>query len=486
MKTATQPQRCERHGAAAGWECTVCHQPLCPDCAALKIITPVTLLACGLCGEMAEPLLRRKSQTASLAQRLPGAFLFPFKGEGLPAWLGSSMFLWAFSFLGGLGALIGWGITVASLFGLTRSTARGGESLELSDFQDPLSSVVMPLVRFSLVMFPAWGGTFLAGWLHLPWLSWVALGVTALWSPTAFIGAAAGTSLVHMLNPVRVLGATARIGKDFGVYLGAILAVGVMMLLSVPIALLVNKFLVLPVLGGIATQLVLVYAPFVGARIAGLVLMLHGPVFGWGEERDLCEPVLGDAQPRGSLPVKERTLPRHLPASIELEPEPQVELPPAQTRDRFSAIELNPDAQRPPDVAPLDAALLPSFSEQSAGSIREAISTGKAEVALDGFRSTGLSAAEQLSFDELMWLGQTAASHIDYESAELAFASAAERKAPPEALGRARVMLARLLAERLNRKEAAAEWMRRIVTEQPGTPAANYAQDWLNTTKGSE
>jgi TolA-binding protein len=127
--------------------------------------------------------------------------------------------------------------------------------------------------------------------------------------------------------------------------------------------------------------------------------------------------------------------------------------------------------------------MLPSFSEQSAVSIRKALAAGKAEVALDGFRSTGLSAAEQLSFDELMWLGQTAASHIDYESAELAFASAAARKAPPEALGRARVMLARLLAERLNRKADAATWMKRIIAEQPGTPAATYAETWLSETK---
>ena len=108
------------------------------------------------------------------------------------------------------------------------------------------------------------------------------------------------------------------------------------------------------------------------------------------------------------------------------------------------------------------------------------MAAGKADLALDGFRSTGLSAAGQLSFEELMWLGQTAASYIDYESAELAFGRAAERTAPAEALGRARVMLARLLAERLNRKDDAAVWMRRIVAEHPGTAAATYAQEWLH------
>ncbi len=480
MSKPTLPLRCERHGAAAGWQCTICHQPLCPDCTATKIISPVTMLACGRCGEMAEPLLRKKSESATLAQRLPGAFLFPFRGEGLPAWLGLSMFLWLFSFGGVMGSLIGWGVVVASLFGLTRSTARGGDHIELSDYQDPLTSIALPLVRFFLVMFPAWGGALVANHYGIPKLHWVALAVTVLWSPTAYIGAAAGASLVHMLNPVQVLGATARIGKDFGVYLAGIIAVGVTMLLSLPLALLVNEYVVLPVLGGVATQMVLVFGPFVGARVAGLVLMLHGPVFGWGEEFDLWEPVLGDAVPRGQLPVRESTLPRHLPSTIELEPEQAPELQQRPAFDRFAALEINPDAERPPDVAPLDVALLPSFSEQSAVSIRAAMAAGKAEVALDGFRSTGLAAAEQLSFDELLWLGQTAASHIDYESAELAFGRAAERTAPHEALGRARVMLARLLAERLDRRDDAAVWMRRIVSEHPGTPAATYAQEWLS------
>jgi hypothetical protein len=240
-----------------------------------------------------------------------------------------------------------------------------------------------------------------------------------------------------------------------------------------------NTYLVVPVLGGVLVQMVLAYAPFVGARLAGLVLMLHGPVFGWGEEAALYEPVLGETVPRGELPVRESTLPRHLPSSIELEPEVLAERPPASAGDRFAAIEVNPDADAPPDVAPLDAALLPSFSEQSAVSIRQAMSQGKADVALDGFRSTGLSAAAQLSFDELVWLGQTATSHIDYESAELAFRQAAERQAPAEALGRARVMFARLLAERLGRKDDATHWMERVLAEQPGTPAATYAQTWL-------
>ena len=476
---ASGPSRCEQHQALAGWHCTQCHHALCPDCTAVKQIPPISMLACSRCGELAEPLLRKKSEAASLAERLPGAFRFPFQGEGLPAWLGLSMFLWLGGLLGGLGSLIAWGITMASLFGLTRSTARGGDHLELSDFQDPLTSILMPLVRFALVTLPAWGGILVALSTGKQWLVWASLVVTVLWSPTAYIGAAAGASVLHMMNPLRVLGSTARLGKDYGVYLGGIFAVGVTIIITQVLALVVRTYVHVPIVGGVMAQMIAAYGPFVGARLAGLVLMLHGPVFGWGEEDELYEPVLGDTQPRGELPVK-RTLPRHLPNQIELEPEP----PPAwqgaeAVNDRFAAIELDPNSEAPPEVAPLDVALLPTFSEQSAQTIRQAIKNGKADVALDGFRSTGLSSADQLTFEELMWLGQTAASHLDYESAELAFGKAAVRKEAPESLGKARVMLARLLAERMNRKDDAVSWMRRVLTEQPGTAAATYAQNWL-------
>ena len=478
---AAAPARCEMHRAAPGWQCTQCQHVLCPDCTAVKVIPPIEMIACSRCGELAEPLLRKKSESMSLADRIPGAFKFPFQGEGLPAWLGISMFLWLGSLAGGLGMLMAWGITMASLFGLTRSTARGGDHIELSDFQDPLTSILMPLVRFALVTLPVWGGILAAMYTGRSWLIWVSLVISVLWSPTAYIGAAGGASVVHMINPLRVLGATARMGKDYGVYLAGVFAVGVTIVITQVLAVVVNKYVPVPIIGGVMAQMVSSFGPFVGARIAGLVLMLHGPVFGWGEENDLMEPVLGETRPRGQLPVRESTLPKHLPSAIELEPEePPAWQGAAPVNDRFAAIELDPNSEAPPEVAPLDVALLPTFSEQSALTIRQAIKSGKAEVALDGFRSTGLSSAEQLTFEELMWLGQTAASHIDYESAELAFAKAAERKEAPESLGRARVMLARLLAERLNRKGDAAKWMQRVLAEQPGTSAAMYAEKWLS------
>ena len=61
----------------------------------------------------------------------------------------------------------------------------------------------------------------------------------------------------------------------------------------------------------------------------------------------------------------------------------------------------------------------------------------------------------------------------------MALEHAAKKDAPPDAKGKAWVMLARLLGEKLERRDEAAAWMRRVVEELPGTSAAGFAQKWL-------
>lgn len=470
------PAQCTAHGALAGWECTHCHAPLCPDCAAVKVVTPVSLVACGLCGNFAEPLLRRKSEGQSLASRLPGVFSFPFHGEGLFAFLGISLWLAVTALPGTAGVAVGWAATIGSLFGLARSTARGSEQLELGGAGDLFHGVMQPALRFALAMAPAWVLGFLAVRTGASWAWWAALGLTALWFPTAFIGAIVDAGLVDMLNPLRVLRAAVKLGADFGVYAGAMLGISVITLVSVVVAVLLQA-LPVPLLPTFLSQPVLLYGPFVGARLAGLVLLLYPHVFGWGDSSESFEPVLPGVEPRGQLPER-RSLPAHLPDAIELEPEAPPLAVSAPAGDRFAAIEPEPSAPRA-GPASLDVALLPSHGEQAAAEIRRAIRRGDHDGALDGFRATGLAAAEALTLDELVWVGQAASSRIDFDAAELAFARAAERRGEPEVVGKARVMLGRLLAEKRARPDDGARWMQRVVAEQPGTQAAAFAERWL-------
>jgi hypothetical protein len=302
-----------------------------------------------------------------------------------------------------------------------------------------------------------------------------------VWSPTAYIGAATNAAFVDMLNPFRVLRASAAMGKDYGVYVLSLVGVLAAMVVSVPLSALVNRYVLVPVVGGVLAQLVLVYAPFVGARIAGTVLFLHGPIFGWGDALEGYEAILKDTRPRGTLPEQKK--PERAREAIELEPEPRPDLAlqGARPADRFAALELDPASERPPEVAPLDVALLPTHGEQSVVAIREAMRAQRADVALDGFRATGLTAAPLLTFDELLWLGQTAAAHIDYESAELAFRQAVQREGTAlEPRVRAKVMLARLLAEKLKKPAEGRALMEAVCAEAPGTSAATFATQWLS------
>jgi hypothetical protein len=461
--------RCKEHGAVAGWRCTSCQHALCPDCVATKRVLPITLTACVRCGEFAEALQQRKGLRASLAHHIPMAFVFPLQGEGLALWLGMSGWLWLTSLFGAAGLALGCAGILGSLFGLTRSTARGHEHFQLSDGQDGLNSLFASVMAFLVATCPVWASVGLAQWAQQPRLAMVALGVGVVWSPTAFIGAATGARFVDVLNPMRVLGASLRLGKDLRVYVlsltavmtlwGACLAVGLALRSREPV-----------VLSSLVASFLCTYAPLVGARISGWVLLVHGELFGWSDRVGVHELVLPGVEPRGVLP--EPKGPTHRPLELELEAAATLEMPTLQ--QRFSALELSPAVP-----LTLDVSRLPSLSEKSAQEIRQAMLGKRDDEALDGFRATGLSAAEILSGEELTRLGQLAASRIDYPSAELAFRKASQRPGTPAQLGRVLVLLARLLAERMNNEAEAAVCMQRVVTDFPETDAAQYAARWL-------
>jgi hypothetical protein len=475
MTSEALPERCAAHGALAGWECLSCQAPLCPDCAAEKDVHPTTVTVCTLCGGFTEPLLRSKREAASLASRLPGAFAFPLRGEGLPAFLAVAAWLGLTSLLGVPGALLGWAGAIAALFGVARSTARGREHLELMGRVDDLFGLAVSVARFAVVLAPAAIGAWLASSAGAAWAWWVAAAVALAWSPTAFIGAVADASFVYLLNPFRVLKTTSKLGADYGVYLGGLFAVGAVMAASLPLAWFIKR-LEVPVVSTLLAQPVLLYGPFVAARLAGLVLLLHGPVFGWGVADEAYEPVLPGVAPRGRLPDE----PKKKREAIELEVESPAPAPAIAAAHRFAAIELEPSAPvGPPAATELDVALLPSHGEASAREIREAMLRGDTSTALDGFRATGVFAAEALTLEELLWLGQTAGARLELEVAELALAQAAQRQGDAEAVARARVMLGRLLAEKLGRPAEGAGWMERVVAEHPRTQAADFARQWL-------
>jgi hypothetical protein len=63
--------------------------------------------------------------------------------------------------------------------------------------------------------------------------------------------------------------------------------------------------------------------------------------------------------------------------------------------------------------------------------------------------------------------------------AQEAFSAAANSTGADAELGSARVMLARLLEEKLARPLDARAWMERVTREHRGTEAARFATEWL-------
>jgi hypothetical protein len=444
---------------------------------------PTTVVACTYCGELAQPVTDAQAGTDSLLPHLPGAFAFAFTASGLPLWLGLTVvdaFLLSSLMSGGLGGLvvrlIALGLTLGALFNLIRATSSGSDAPFA--FVDLTTSVVSPLLRFAVVLAPFWGGALAAYLLHWPVVLLLSSVLGLFWVPVAIIGAAAGADLLDLMNPLRVVGVAVRLGKDFGVYaLGLVVALvlGVVGLVAAGVVAIASPFV-----GTLLVMLAELYALVTSARLAGLVLYTHGELFGHDTTRRSPGHALTMLEPRGVLPEVSSSPAVNRHAAIELEPDaaPPREAP----RSRFEALEVSPDAPVPTEVAPLDVALLPDHAEQSAAEIRKAVGAQNVELALDAFRATGLSAADQLTPEDLMWLGQHAAARIDNESAELAFSNAANRRdAKPALRAKAHVMLARLLAERLHRGAEAKALMERVVADFPTDAAATFARTWLSS-----
>ena len=345
------PRTCRTHAAAAGWRCTHCEELLCPRCVAVRDVRPVSLTACTLCGNLAEPLRRHRREVASFVARLPGALRYPFRDEGLYGFLALTVGLAVANTLGDTVVLVAWLAIIGALFGVTRSTARGSDHLEMGDFSDPVTDLALPFGLFGVATLPVWGSVWLARHLHSTALLVVAGALGVLWAPMALLGAATNTSPVSMLNPLRMYGLALRVGRDYLVYVAALVGCVLLTLVNGVLAVFAWQTQ-LAVVSQLVGAALLVYWPFVAAHLGGLVLYLHGDAMEWGTPDQYYEPVLGDAQPAGAIAehLTAEATPSRSYAPIELDAEPAAH---------------QPDVPAPPPKRPaltsLDASALPEL-----------------------------------------------------------------------------------------------------------------------------
>lgn len=514
---------CELHQAPAGWRCRECGALLCPDCATLKQVYPSEFPGCTRCSGMADALMRARGDAASFSERLPEAFRWPFTKDGLVVWGGLWLVLFVTSFVP---SAFGFTLaaTVLTLFATVRATAKGHSHVEPAEFLDFVHGIVLPLGRLFLVFLPLWVPAalylFIVGRAGVsPWALGTLVVLGAAWVPMAFLAAAANAGLVTLLNPVAIVTYSRRLGRDWFVYAGTFAGLAVAFGLSLAVGAAFQS-LSIPFIGRIVSSAVVLWAPLVGARVAGLALHVHADDLGWGLPAEAQVPVLGDVQPRGTLapsdpsvgtggrsfaPIEltdDRPLIEQRLEKLEVRPERseselrarRVELdfgdePRPSRRESLDVASLpplqvpqaeeEPAAPARPDA--LDASALPSFEQVAAARLREAIAKNQVENALEELKN---APALGLTCAELSWLGRSAASKGEDQLARVALEGAVTASGTATERSRAMVMLGRLCAERLADQPAGRRWMERVASEFPREGAAKFAADWLARKPG--
>ncbi|HYO74332.1 MAG TPA: hypothetical protein VEU33_50485 [Archangium sp.] len=443
----------------------------------------VDLLLCRACGGRADTILLHRSELASFASRLGQVWRYPFTRQGLMvvAGLGAVM-----AFVGFMTqvtlivarlapAMIGAGLFWGAFFSIMRASVRGENEVPVPEYSDILADWFLPALRgllatsvvwLTLLLYLAFAGGwdvfqymdrllsdpmfYMTGRFHsIPGerllgdpIAWV-LGLAGLaYLPMALMMAMTSNSLLDTLNPLTAVRGILRLGRDYGVALGSLFALGLVYLAvrvvssslrEIPFELIVSRWL---------AQVLECLVLFVMARVLGLLVYARGDALGYGDPSDYVTPALpAEATPRTTLRVDPTPLAAPTPA------EAAAPSPEARLQELSAAVQ----ARDVPQVLALYTAL--SFLPKAR--IPPAVH---------------------------LFVGQASAAQGDNALAVRALESAAD-SAPDDPLApRALVLLARVLSERMQEQTRAQDVYRYIVDRYPDTEASRFAQGRLPPT----
>ncbi len=468
---------CRHHRAAhAGWRCAACEAALCPDCVVGRRAQTVELVACARCGDAAEPLLTHRNRVP-LSQRLKSAWRYVFSPSGLQVLVAVSIALAALGWLSDLLFIpftlaIYWSIFWATFYKLARESARGELELSTPDYnhfvQDGIVPGIRGLVTFALVWLPALvyirvlRPVLLEGKaLHAALLSpfteppltdpvmWVLVLLALAWLPGALLLTAAGQSISSLLNVFGAVRLVRRLGRDYAVLAGALLALGAVHLLAHGLAAWLRHLDVILVSRLLAEGITLI-APFTAAHVLGLLLHTRGDTLGYGVDHEYLEPVLGTTAPRRqAAPLREDA---PFPSAGEAAPFVEVETPAQkEAGDTLAALAAAVDAR---DV-PLAMSLYAMLRQQPHIRVPPA---------------------------HHLFVGQAAAVEGNFPLAVQALESAADVAPEDPIAPRALVLLARVLGERMHDAPRAEEVYRYVLHRYPDTAAARFARERVAAT----
>lgn len=460
---ASRVQRCSKHPRSiAPWRCVGCGLQLCEECAYIHQVGPAQVIACSSCGEMAAELKVHRS-TTSLLQRIPRAMARPLNRNslftmaaaaavvGIMGWLTVHTIgpLVLFSFIMTMGVF--WGYLLLVIRSASQSADGDLEPAELTDFfQDLLGPAMKGTLATAVVWGPAGAFMFLRpggvpGALQSP-LFWLIVLAGVLYAPMALMVAAAGGSVLQMLNPVAVVWQAVRLGRDYLMALAAMVPVaGAYVALSV-LAWALRKIPFPPLLPAWLGETLTLYPPTVGAIILGQLLYVRGDAIEYGRAEDYLEPVAPGATPRG----------------------------PPFRRPGASAVEVAELVEPARGDEPLVAG--------TGGDLGAALAACVQREDLDGALQLYVQVQDgerwSLPGEVHVAVGQRAAAKGDYALAVKALRQVAQNDVDPVA-PKACVILARLYGERLGDLATAEKLYRHVIARYPDTPAAQFARTKL-------
>ncbi len=284
------PSVCKFHPKSPGrWFCARCSKAYCDLCVNTRTTPGAASKVCRGCGSECGPL-EIKVETAeykSFFQLLPGAFVYPFKKEGLILLICATVFFVIVGFLKSFSfwlSIIFWGYTFAYMQNLIQSTANGDESPpslpEISNFLSDILGAFLQLTGICIFCFaPA---IFLTIWAffdgpQLPWLVFASFALGSLYFPMAFLTVAMYDTVLAV-NPMLVIPAIFKVPFQYLVVCivwGAILAFGWFS------KMMFDLFIPIPLAPAILSGFLSVYFLTMEMRMLGLFYFANKDRLGW-------------------------------------------------------------------------------------------------------------------------------------------------------------------------------------------------------------
>ena len=147
----------------AMWQCDSCQKIFCNRCVTIRHYGRERLETCGLCGGRCQLFGQAKvrdEKKKSFFSKLPGAFIYPFKGEGKVMLLIGVIFyeilriLSLAPFVGGIIGFIGLGYFAAYMLKILTASITGKEWMpELPDLTELYNEIISPYLSVILVTF---------------------------------------------------------------------------------------------------------------------------------------------------------------------------------------------------------------------------------------------------------------------------------------------------------------------------------------------